>query len=91
MMQMFKAYLKRYANVVQDMQSPTDIAIKTLAESIDQIDASINIDIICRQNKTKGERPPLYDFEPYVVSRYPLKWILFVFILVSRYASFILF
>ncbi|PRP74792.1 N-acetyltransferase 5 [Planoprotostelium fungivorum] len=67
MMQMFKAYLKRYANVVQDMQSPTDIAIKTLAESIDQIDASINIDIICRQNKTKAERPPLCEFEPYVV------------------------
>lgn len=66
MIQMFKAYMKRYAHVLQDIQEPHEQAIRHLAESIEYINADTNIDLICRQNKTRREREPPFEFEMFV-------------------------
>eukprot|EP01117_Protostelium_nocturnum_P007581 TRINITY_DN2715_c0_g1_i2.p1 TRINITY_DN2715_c0_g1~~TRINITY_DN2715_c0_g1_i2.p1 ORF type:complete len:322 (+),score=85.84 TRINITY_DN2715_c0_g1_i2:49-1014(+) len=69
---MLKGNLKKFVLHTTDLIAPSDKAAKTMQESVDSISTDNNIDLVCRTYKTKGERIPHYEFEPFSMTKIDL-------------------
>ncbi len=63
---MLKATLKKYITIQETVPPILTREVKTLAESVEQINNESDTDQLAKMHRTGQEIPEPYDYEPYV-------------------------